>query len=86
MKTKGVFPVSPLQFVNDVGDDVSLWEYVTTVNGGQQLGGPVARLLVRLLLILMDYIRKLFSDRHPELCKYKLLLHKSRQEEIENNI
>ena len=86
MQTHRIFPVSPLQFVNNVGDDVSLWEYVTTVNGGQQLGGPVARLLVRLLLILMDYIRKLLSDRHPELCKYKLLLHKSRQEEIENNI
>ena len=44
--------IPPLQFVHNVGDDVSLGQDVTSVNGGEELGGSVARLQLRLLLTI----------------------------------
>ena len=64
-----VRPVLPLQLVDDVGDDVSLGQEVSAVYRGEELGGPVAGLLVHLLLWSLGHLRGLVSHSHPGLCK-----------------
>ena len=64
-----VTPVLPLQLVDDVGEDVGLGQEVPAVYGGEELGGPVAGLLVQVLLWSLVNLRGLVSLSHPGLCK-----------------